>query len=344
MSRIAVIQTAFPGDVILCTPVFESLKSAGHYVTVVIRPQAEPLLRHNPHIDKLICYDKRGGVSSFIKTVSALKEAECDIALIVQRYFKSALLPVYAGINKRIGYNIAQVKFLYTDEVHYDKDCHCGWHTSSYASMKYRHEVERCLALCDDLSPTLGFSPKIFITDKDRGEANKFLVSNNIDPDNFIVIAPGSIWPTKRWIGFESLIDLVKTETDSDVVLLGSTDDYNLCEGINKSGSAVNLAGKTDLLQSSAIIQMARLAITNDSAPAHIAAAVGTPIIAIFGPTIPQFGFTPYSEQSAIVENKGLYCRPCSSHGPKQCPEKHFRCMKDITPAQVWNHCKRLLL
>jgi heptosyltransferase-2 len=328
MLRVAVIQTAFPGDVILCTPVFKALKSAGHKVTAVIRPQAEPLLRHDPFIDQLILYDKKGGMAEFLKAVDNLKKSDCDIALIVQRYFKSALLAVFAGIAVRIGYDIAQAKFLYTDEIHYDKD---------------RHEVERCLALCRNLSSVKGFKPRIFFAESDTEEAKNILVSHGIDIENFITIAPGSIWNTKRWVGYDSLLESIKKNLPADIVLLGSPDDAPLCDKINHAQLAVNLAGKTDLLQSSAIFQLARLAITNDSAPAHIAAAVGTPVVAIFGPTVPEFGFAPYTDKKEIVEIKNLYCRPCSSHGPMVCPEKHFRCMREVTVDMVWEACERLL-
>ena len=328
MSRIAVIQTAFPGDVILCTPVFESLKSAGHYVVAVVRPPAEALVRHNPYIDKLIVYDKRKGLSAFLKAAAELKAENCDTALIVQRYLKSALLPIYAGIDKRVGYDIAQVKSLYSDEIHYDKS---------------KHEVERCLALCQGFSPISGFSPRISIPDDELSRARKLLSQEKVSLDNFIVLAPGSVWATKRWVGYRDLAELLREKYDADIVLIGSKADYAICQEIGSLAHVYNFAGKTDLLQSSAIIKLDRLAITNDSAPAHIAAAIGTPVVAVFGPTVPAFGFAPYSDKAIIVENAGLYCRPCGSHGPKKCPEKHFRCMKDISPGRILNECDRLL-
>lgn len=328
MSKIAVIQTAFPGDVILCTPVFESLKKDGHYVVAVVRPQAESLIKYNPFIDIIISYDKKGGLLSFIRAVNQLRAAKCDTALIIQGYYKSGLLPVYAGIDMRIGFDKAPAKFLYTDEIHYDR---------SY------HHVKRCLSLCQGFSPTDGFHPKIFISEKERLEAQELLHSHDVKSDDFIVIAPGSIWPTKRWTGYRELVSLIKSGMKYDIVLLGSDDDFQLCEDIRGNGEAINLAGKTDLLVSAALVDKARLAITNDSAPAHIAAAVGTSVVAIFGPTVPQFGYTPYSPKSAIVENRNLYCRPCSSHGPKKCPERHFKCMKDISAERVWSECEKLL-
>ena len=328
MKRLAVIQTAFPGDVILSTPVFESLKKAGHYVVAVVRPQAESLIKHNPYIDIIISYDKKGGLLSFIKAVNQLRAAKCDTALIIQGYYKSGLLPVYAGIDRRIGFDKAPAKFLYTDEVYYDRN---------------HHHVKRCLSLCRGLSPTDGLHPKIFISEKERLEAQELLRSHDVKSDDFIVVAPGSIWATKRWTGYKELVGLIKSRMKYDIVLVGSDGDFQLCEDIRGNDKAINLAGKTDLLVSAAIVDKARLAITNDSAPAHMAAAVGTPVVTIFGPTVPEFGYTPYSPKSVIVENKNLHCRPCSSHGPKKCPEKHFRCMNNITPEEVWTGCKTLL-
>jgi len=328
LSNIAVIQTAFPGDVILCTPVYESLKSARHCVVAVVRPPAETLIRHNPYIDKLIVYDKRKGISAFLKAAAELKAENCDTALIIQRYLKSALLPLFAGIDKRVGYDIAQISSLYTDVIHYDKG---------------KHEVERCLALCQGFSPISGFSPLIAITDNESTQAKQFLIQEKVNLDNLIVIAPGSVWATKRWVGYRELADLLWEKYHADIVLLGSREDYEICREISEPDHIINLSGKTDLLQSAAIIKLARLAITNDSAPAHIAAAVGTPVVTIFGPTVPAFGFTPYSDKAIIVENTGLYCRPCGSHGPRRCPEKHFRCMKEISARRVFDECARLL-
>jgi len=328
LSKIAVIQTAFPGDVVLCTPVFESLKSAGHYVVAVVRPPADSLIHHNPYIDKLIVYDKRKGLSAFLKAADELKAENCEAVLVIQRYLKSALLPIYAGIDRRIGYDIAQVRSLYTDKIHYNKS---------------KHEVERCLALCQGISPTSGFSPRITIPDNELSQARELLSQEKVNLDNLIVIAPGSVWATKRWVGYRELAKLLREKYGADIALLGSKADYETCRGISEPEHVINFAGKTDLLQSSAIIKLARLAITNDSAPAHIAAAVGTPVVIIFGPTVPAFGFTPYSDKAIIVENTGLYCRPCGSHGPKKCPEKHFRCMKEISPHRVLDECAQFL-
>ncbi len=330
MARVAVIQTAFPGDLILSTPIFEALKAGGHQSIAIVRLQAEPLIRHNPHIEKIIGYDKAGGVGAFFKTVAEIKRQDCDIALVVQKHLRSALLAVFAGIEKRIGYEIAFGHSLYTQTVPFDRTIHA---------------VQRALALCEPIVPTEGFAPRIFIDSKTRGEVAAFMESHHVNPNNYAVFAPGSIWATKRWPGYGQLARLMKSSLGYDIVLTGSRDDISICESVvSESGNiAINLAGKTDLLLSAAIIEKARLVVANDSAPAHIAAAVGAPVAAIFGPTVTRFGFAPYSEKSIVIENAGLYCRPCSPHGPNRCPEKHFRCMKEISAEKVLAECGRMM-
>lgn len=330
MALVAVIQTAFPGDLILSTPIFEGLKSGGHEVVAVVRPSAEPLIRHNPYIAKIISYDKSAGVGAFFKAVAELKSQNCDYALVVQKHLRSGLLAVFAGIDKRIGYDIAFGHSLYTQTVPFNRRVHAA---------------QRALALCEPLVSTKGFTPRIFIDNKTREDVEPFLHSHKISPDNFVVFAPGSIWATKRWPGYGELAKLMNAKLNCDIALIGSRDDYAICEkAVSDSGNiAVNLAGKTEMLLSAAIIEKARLVVANDSAPAHIAAAVGTPVAAIFGPTVTRFGFAPYSEKSLVIENGDLYCRPCSPHGPMRCPEKHFRCMKEITAEMVMRECGKLI-
>jgi heptosyltransferase-2 len=109
------------------------------------------------------------------------------------------------------------------------------------------------------------------------------------------------------------------------------------CEevGTLAGGGIPNLAGRTNPPQLTALLARSRALVTNDSGPAHVASAVGTPVVAVFGPTVPAFGYTPFDERNRIVELAGLACRPCSSHGPQVCPLGHHRCMREIGPAEV---------
>jgi heptosyltransferase-2 len=158
-------------------------------------------------------------------------------------------------------------------------------------------------------------------------------------------VAPGSIWATKRYPYYSNVIDLVHEQFLIPVILMGGPGDMSLTRSIRDTSvmRLVDLAGQTDLLESAAIISKAKLVISNDSAPAHIAAAVGTPVVAIFGPTSPSFGFAPYSDRATVVEVGNIYCRPCTRHGSKRCPERHFECMKKLVPDQIIRAARSLL-
>lgn len=95
------------------------------------------------------------------------------------------------------------------------------------------------------------------------------------------------------------------------------------------------LAGKIGLGDLAALLARARALVVNDSGPGHVASAVGTPVVAVFGPTVPAFGYTPWGERNTIVEHPALTCRPCDSHGPQVCPLRHHRCMTEIPAERV---------
>ena len=142
-----------------------------------------------------------------------------------------------------------------------------------------------------------------------------------------------------RWLGILALLAVVscKPSGPEGRLLIGS---------IPESGAEVLVDGvvygETPLRLSAAILLRAHLLVTNDSAPLHLAGAVGTPVVAIFGPTVPAFGFGPLGPDDVIVEEPGLECRPCSPHGPMTCPLGHHRCMLDISVDTVESAVRRV--
>lgn len=332
MAKIAVIQTAFPGDVVLSTPVYEALKDEfpDCETVAMVRPESKELVKSNPFIDSVLPFDKYGadkGISGLIRTAGRLKG--CDRAIIIQRHLRSAAVAYLARIPVRIGYGNSNARFLYTKRVGYRED---------------KHEVQRCLDLIGIDNSGDRYRPRVFPGESANSKAEELLKSAGVGPD-FAVVAPGSIWPTKRYPYFPGLIHLINEEIGLPVVLIGGTLDIQMSNAIVESCNNMlhNLTGETNLLESAALISRAKLAIANDSAPAHIAAAVNTPVVAIFGPTVRKFGFSPYSEKSSVVEIGELYCRPCSTHGSARCPQKHFRCMLELQPAKILEAAKSLL-
>jgi len=126
------------------------------------------------------------------------------------------------------------------------------------------------------------------------------------------------------------------------IVVVGGPEDVGLADEVLKAVEggggrwrAVNACGRLTLRQSAEVIRRAAVLVTNDSAPLHFAQAVGTPTVAIFGSTVPAFGFGPRGPRDRVVQRDGLSCRPCSAHGPPSCPLGHHLCMKSLSVEDV---------
>jgi lipopolysaccharide heptosyltransferase II len=165
--------------------------------------------------------------------------------------------------------------------------------------------------------------------------------------DKLLIIAPGASRRTKIW-QMENWVEFLKLAFENGYrrqVLIGAGwSDKKLCK---KIAGMVNYpmlmaAGKTNIEESIGLISLADKFVSSDSGPMHIAAGVGTPLVAIFGPTVEEFGFTPFRCRSEIAQVDGLSCRPCHPHGPKKCPRGHFKCMTEITPEQVMSKVELL--
>jgi heptosyltransferase-2 len=166
----------------------------------------------------------------------------------------------------------------------------------------------------------------------DFAAADEWLAKREIAP-GFVALAPGSIWGTKRWPGYPELAAAL----DGQIVLVGGADDLPVAEAIQARAPARvhSAAGAVSLRVSAALIARAGVLVTNDSAPLHLSTAAGTPVVAIFGPTVPEQGFGPRGARDAALGHPALSCRPCSSHGPQVCPLLHHRCMRELAVETV---------
>ena len=335
--RILIIQTAFIGDVILSTPLIKVLRRTfpDAFISFLLIPETENVLENNPHLDEVLVYDKRKkkGLGSLLQIIARVRQGKFDLAVIPHRSMRSAILAYLSGIPERIGFDRAVGSSLFTKRVAYNANA---------------HEVERNLSLLSNFAPRPeDTSPELFPSTDDLSYVRRLLSDSGISEGERVVgIAPGSVWATKRWLPerFAEVADLLLKEAEIKVVLLGSREDRALCERIADlmAGRPAIVAGKTSVLQSAAILSLCRVLLSNDSAPVHMASATGTPVVAIFGSTIPEFGFAPYGVDQVIIE-KQMDCRPCGIHGKRKCPEKHFRCMRDISTKEVYEAVLSLL-
>jgi len=314
-----VVQTAFLGDVVLTTPLLSVLAGRFGPVDVVTTPAAATLLESHPAVAEVIGYDKRGadaGLAGLWRVGRRLRRRGYARAYLPHRSLRSAMLALIARAPERTGFADAAGAVTYTCRV---------------PRPRTGHETNRLLALAgmsggDVPAVSLG------LTDLDRAAADAWLRARGVAP-GFVAMAPGSIWGTKRWPYYAELAAAL----DAPVVVIGGKDDAVLADRVvaAAAGRGWSAAGELGLRASAALLERAAALVTNDSAPLHLATAVGTPVVAVFGPTVPDFGFGPRRPGDVVVQQAGLACRPCSSHGPRVCPLGHHRCMVEITVERV---------
>jgi heptosyltransferase-2 len=333
-TRVVVIQTAFLGDVVLITPFLRAIRERldQAYLALVTTPQGAELLSGLKELDEIITYDKKGaqkGPGAFFSLVRKLQNKNFDLALCPHRSARTSLLVLLAGVPRRIGFRQSALSFLHTDRVERNPCL---------------HEVERNLELLNPIGGIPpGFRPELYLPPPEPGLIRAF----GLSADRLkIGLCPGSVWPTKRWTveGFAALADLLSEKLGAEVYLLGAEADADIAKSVESLARRPlrNLSGRTQLKDLIAVISQMKALVANDSAPLHLATALGVPVVAIFGPTTPALGFGPYSNHSRVVE-VDLSCRPCHPHGPRRCPEGHFRCMREIEPGQVFTAVEQLL-
>lgn len=309
-----VIQTAFLGDTILTLPLLMTLAGTRGPVDLLTTPEAFPLVASHPAVRRAILFDKHGrdhGLRGLLGVARALRRLRHTNVYLPHGSIRSALMARLAGIPWRIGFSGAPGAFLYTEA-----RAPSGGPMSS-----------RIAALAGPASDPLPAPPWLAFSASDRARADEWLRDRGI-PSRFLVLAPGARWGTKRWPFYPELAAAVP----EPIVVLGGGDDVALGEAIvgRASGRSWNAAGALPLMVSAALLARAALLVTNDSAPLHLATALGVPVVALFGPTAPAFGFGPVWPGDRVVEHPQLGCRPCHHHGPEACPLGHHRCMREI--------------
>ncbi|MGQ9560196.1 MAG: glycosyltransferase family 9 protein [Candidatus Oleimicrobiaceae bacterium] len=332
---VLIVHSAFPGDIVLCTPLLRAVKKSmpQAMVAFLATPTSANLLETNPHLDQLIVYDKRGsekGLGSLLRLIRRLRQQHFQLALLPHRSLRSALLAWAAGIRVRIGFSQAPGAFLYTHRVPYRRTC---------------HEVERNLALLEAAGGRAdGLQPEVFPDGSDRARVDELLKEADAKGP-LLGLAPGSIWPTKRWTpgGFAEVGTMAMRTLAATVVVIGGPEDRALtarvCAAMDHK--AIDAAGRLTLRQSAELIRRCRVLVSNDSAPLHLGVAMGTHVVAIFGPTVREFGFAPLAGGHVVVE-RALPCRPCGIHGGRSCPIGTHECMTGISATLVFRAVQKL--
>ena len=330
--RILIIHTAFIGDIVLSTPLIKKIKDTypDSDITYVTTPSGEAILKNNPHLNNIIVYDKRGehkGISGVWQLGKRLRYENFNMVITPHRYLRSSILSWLSRSPIRKGYDIASGSCLFTEKIKYDRT---------------KHEVEKLLSFVAPENKKR-YEIELYPGEKEKMKGDNLWKENLLEDKKVVVLAPGSKWFTKQWPVeyFNKLAESLKKLSNIKLIVVGGKDEINL--PIEKE-NIIDMRGKTSLLELADILSRADVVVTNDSSPIHIASAFKKPrIFALFGPTIEKFGFFPWSLNSKVFQVDGLKCRPCGIHGGKSCPEKHFKCMRDILPEEVFNEIKEYL-
>lgn len=321
MKRFLIIQTAFLGDVILCTPLLSELKRIYPEceIDVVVRKGNETLLANNPHVANIFIWNKQEGkYRSLKKTIQALRKKEYDETITLQRYTSAAIMTFFVKAKVKIGFSNSSLSWVYSKTV-------------PHSLLQGDHEVTRNLSTIQHHGAQTLVRPEMYPSKEDVEKVADYKTST------YFCLAPASVWYTKQ-LPKEKWIELIQElQGKGHIYLLGGPGDTELCNAIAAGHENITvLAGKLTLLESAALMRDARMNFVNDSGPLHIASAMNAPVRAFFCSTVPSFGFGPLSENAEVIEVKEkLACRPCGNHGHKSCPEGHFKCGLGIAIPEI---------
>ena len=331
--KILIRATNWVGDAIMALPALRAVRKRfpDAEVAVVARPYVAQIYRDQQICDRLIAYDPSGAHSSLRareRLASELRGQKFDTALLLQNAFDAAWLAWRAAIPERIGYARDGRSFLLTRAVKVPEPGEIPAHEQFY----YLEFLRRAGWI--DALPKENFITLI-VPAENRKKAGDFLLGEGAR-SNALRIAIGAgasygsakCWPPDR---FADLANRLKDHTGADVILFGTAAEAAVTSAIaaRMHHSPIDLTGKTSIADLPALLSQCHFFIGNDSGAMHVAAAVGLPVVAVFGPTDPH-GTAPVTPRCSVVQEK-TYCSPCFL---RRCPIDH-RCMTKITPGAV---------
>lgn len=336
--------TNWVGDAVMTIPAMRELRRvfSNSHITLHTRSWARGIFEDADFIDEILTFEKRkSAFATVFEQGSLLRKDKFDLAVLFPNSFESALTAKLGKIRTRVGYAADTRSFLLTDALPVPE-----WKSK-------RHEVFYYLNIVAEIekkhfgTTTIGTREPRFdldVSDNRKGQAREFLAENGVDLSKKVVafVAGSTNSRAKRWRSesYAQLNDQIQTELNANVVLIGSEDELGVSMEVAAKSNILPfiLTGKTNLSEATAILSVADLVVSNDTGPAHIAAALGTKTLVIFGPTNP-LTTKPFTENAQIIYKK-VECSPCML---RSCPIDH-RCMTRISAAEVFEKVQEFLI
>ncbi len=355
--RILLIRFSSIGDIILTTPVIQAIKESNPGITLdyLTLPEYSILLRDNPYIDNLFLI-KRNSLSYALENAFLLRKIKYDYVFDLHRSIRSFIfrLLLRAGRKYKINKNYFKRFLLITFGLRFYKKPYSvvgryfntvkALHVAGHGkpgiwlnkdemrnAFTRMHKITGIKYLYSELGDKAGIIDRKKVNSKDR---NKKMVS----------LMPFAKWKTKEW-GDENFVELgrrLRNEYGAVIQIIGGREDAErakrISAGIGKK--AISLAGELSLAETAVALSLSDCLVTNDTGVMHMGGAVSIPVIALFGSTSEELGFSPYKSQGRVLQIN-LNCRPCTAKGSSACPKKHFKCMNDIGVDTVFSAVKR---
>lgn len=341
--RILVIRFSSLGDIILLTPLFREIKKVfpDSQVDFLTSTAFADICQNNPHINELIALDRKKGNLELSRVRELCRNKKYDLILDAHQSLRSRLLlwrwfgpllPFKKNI-VRINKRSFRRNLLLTTGVNMMKN-----------SLSQREEYCSLIKNFTD-SSQIDTRTELFPGVSEQERIKELILKNQLKEKTIVALGPGASFPGKCWPkeNYLALIKLLQNKGVS-VLLLGGKEDQEpkwiQDQCIEKP---VNFAGELSFLETAEMLKYCQLVISNDSAIVHFGEAMGVPAIAVFGPTVREFGYAPFLAESKIVE-VDLACRPCSRNGKGRCKRKIQReCLKDVSIEMVFAEVSQIL-
>ena len=333
VKKIMVRSANWIGDAVMTTPAMMAMRRAfpEAEIVVVANPVVVELLRGHPACDRLLPFDKRmahGGLGGFARFCRNLRKEHFDLAILFQNAFEAALMACAGGIPLRLGYRGDARSLLLTHAL------------ERPSRQEHVHQVWYYLRLLERFGVPVEADPEMLLActpEELEWSAAK------LGKEQWLAINPGAAYgEAKRWFPerFAEVADCLADEFDFKVLLTGGVKEREIGEEIAAvmRHEPLTLIGRTSIREMMALLARCSLMITNDSGPMHVAAALRTPVVAVFGST-DHLATSPWTQHAKVVRHD-LDCAPCLK---RVCPTGEFRCMKEITAEDVLEAARELL-
>lgn len=336
VKKILIIRLRRLGDNIMTTPAVTALKQSypEASLTYIIEEPFREVIEGNPHVDHMIVLPRKQKTGDLIKSIRKIRKTKYDILIDLFGGPKAAWITLFAKARLKAGYAVKYKSFIY--HIRIPRSPKTG----------YIHSAESHLNVVETLGARIHPLPPLFIPEaspKEKKKIDEFIKDHDLADFRIITMHIGAGNEFRDW-GPENISELVRLfqqHQEINIILVGAPHEKQRAEQIaEKAGQNIfSLAGQLSLKELRELIKRSVLYIGPDSGPMHLAASTQTPIVAYFGPTLPA-RFRPWQAKARIIEKK-MDCRVTCRQ--RECVHSDFRCIRTLTPAEVYAACREML-